>query len=140
MNKYLFLLVSVMLISTGCSAASEDENEQKIMDYMTSIGSVNLDQDKNDMQKLTYELTIANADDINIVDEVNVIPAKLIQDRLIETTRQGISYHQNTIDINGEIVFDSRGLSKEEITNFEPLIKGVQFIGDNNKEYLLINK
>lgn len=52
---------------------------------------------------------------------------------------QSIKYSQDTIIINGEIVFDSKGLRKKEITNFEPYIKGLQYIGDNNEKYFLVN-
>ncbi|WP_100404289.1 hypothetical protein [Bacillus solitudinis] len=138
MRKFIFLLTLVMFFMAECSSANEDEKQQRIIDYTASIGAVNSEQDNFEKQKLKYEITLANEDDISIVDSPSVIPAKLIHDRLVETVRQGIEYNQDTIVINGEIIFDSRGLSKEEITNFEPLIKGLQFIADNNVEYLLL--
>ncbi len=123
---------------TGCSITSEKDKEQRITVSAVSIGAVEPEQSNFDKQKLTYEITVANEDDISIVHTVNVIPSMDIKERLIEIKKQGIKYNEDTIEINGEIIIDSKGLTKEEIANLAH-IKGLQFIGDNNKEYLLVN-
>ncbi|PWU69432.1 hypothetical protein [Gracilibacillus dipsosauri] len=135
MKKVIVFLLASFIILTGCSSTSENDREQRIINSEVSIGTV----ESEHKQKLTYEITIANEDDVSVVDTVNVIPSMNIKDRLIETKKQDIKYNKDTIEINGEIIFDSKGLSKEEITTFEPYIKGLQFVGDNNKEYLLVN-
>ncbi|WP_085994227.1 hypothetical protein [Oceanobacillus senegalensis] len=139
MKKSIVILLTVFILLTGCSHTDEEKNGQRITDSVISIGAVESESSNFDKQKLTFEITIENADDVRIVDSVHVIPSMNVKDRVIETKKQGITYNQDTIEMNGEIIFDSRGLTKEEMTNFEPYIKGLQFIGDNNKEYLLVN-
>ncbi|ASK63892.1 hypothetical protein CFK37_17870 [Virgibacillus phasianinus] len=140
MKKGTVFLLIILILLTGCSNTSEDEAEERITNSVVSIGAVDSEKDRFEKQKLTYELTIANADNVRIVDTVNVIPAKVIKDRLIETKNLGVKYKQDKIEINGEIIFDLSDLTKKEITRFEPYIKGIQFIGDNNNEYLLLNR
>lgn len=129
-----FLLIAIILL-TGCSSKSEKISEQRIINSEVLIS----DFKSEHKQKLTYEITIANEDDVGIVDLVDVIPSMNIKDRLIETKKRGIKYNKGIIKVSGEFVFDTVGLSKEEILHFEPYIKGIQFIGDNNEEYLLVN-
>ncbi|WP_430787430.1 hypothetical protein VBD025_16435 [Virgibacillus flavescens] len=135
MKKYVAFFVLSIIVLTGCTDSNAEEKQLTITNNVVSIGAVKTQQ--KDTQKLTYEVTIGNTGDLQVVGEADVLLTKLIKDRIIERENQGISYSGDSITLTGEVVFDTKGLTKKELDEFHPFVKGVQFIGDNNTEYLI---
>lgn len=136
--KIAFLLIGIFVIA-GCSNEDNAKN-LKITNSKVSIGAVNSDTANVEKQKLTYDITIKNPIDIRVVDDYEIIPAKIINDQVISWEQKGIEYNEKTIELTGNVIFSSKGLTKKQIAHFNPLIKGVQFISDNNEEYILLLK
>jgi hypothetical protein len=129
------IFIVLFITVSGCSNEAEDRDIE-ISSSSVSIGAVFPGQEGMD-QKLTYSIVMKNPDSISIVDSVDVILTKIIKDRIIKIQSQSIHYDdQGTINISGEVILDMRGLTKEEISQYN-FLKGVQFIGDDNVEYFL---
>lgn len=139
MKKCFFLILSVLFLVTGCSSTNNEDKQQRITKSEATVEKVTPEKENAEKQRLRYEITIANEDDVRIVDSVNVIPAKKLQEHLGETVNKGIEYKEEYIKLHGVIILESNKLTKEDISRSKPYIKGLQFIGDNNKEYLLVN-
>lgn len=138
MKYYLITFIVIFFTTSGCTNKTEDRDiDLYISSSSASIGAVLPEQKDIYNQKLTYSIVMQNPDRISVVDNVDVILTKLLKDRVINIQSEGIQYDdKGTIIISGEAIFDARGLSKEEISQFD-LLKSIQFIGDNNKEYFL---
>lgn len=134
MKYIVVILLCITLL--GCSNGEEDQ-QIEITSSAVSIGAVFPDQVKMDDRKLTYKIVMQNPDKIRVVDTVDVILTKIIKDRIIKIQSESIHYNdEQSITISGEIIFDARGLTKEEISQYD-FLQGVQFIGDDNVEYFL---
>lgn len=130
------IFIVLFITVSGCSNEAEDRDIE-ISSSSVSIGAVFPGQEGMDNQKLTYSIVMKNPDSISIVDSVDVILTKIIKDRINKIQSQSIHYDdQGTINISGEVILDMRGLTKEEISQYN-FLKGVQFIGDDNVEYFL---
>lgn len=113
MKKYFFLLI-IMFLVAGCSSTNNKEKQQRITKSKVIIEEVTSEKENTEKQRLEYEFTIANEDDIRIVDSVNVIPARILQEHLVGTIKKGIEYNEDNIKLNGVIIFESKKLTKEE--------------------------
>ncbi|MFC4389064.1 hypothetical protein ACFOZ1_14875 [Gracilibacillus marinus] len=56
---------------------------------------------------------------------------------IINVSNQSLEYKEEELIVSGEITYNVAGLSKEELSNHKSYIKAIQFIGDDNVEYLL---
>lgn len=132
----LVLSLWLAFAATGCSKTAEKQT-MEISGRTISIGAVVSGQQDTNRQKVAYRIVLTNPQRIQIVDSADVLLSKIIKGRVIQTQNESIHYDdQGTIALAGEVIFDAMGLSKEEISQHAPLI-GVQFIGDDNKEYFL---
>ncbi|TYP74531.1 hypothetical protein [Paenibacillus methanolicus] len=108
-----------------------------ILSSSFSVGAVSSEQTDWLSQKLTYSIVIQNPERIGMVDDADVILSTIIKDKVERLSSERIQDDdKGTITISGEVIFDARGMTKEEISQFN-LLKGVQFMGDDNREYLL---
>lgn len=129
---FVFVVVTI----SGCQSKGENQTIE-ISNFLVGIGSVDSTEQNAINQKLTYEIQIHNPKGIRIVDNVDVIFSKFIKDRITRIQSESISYNAGTIEITGEVIFDAWGLTKEEIAKYDPFVRGVQFLGDDNNEYFL---
>lgn len=124
---------------TGCnneSLTQESEEMQMVDSHISIVGN------EENRRVIIYDVTISNPDGIRIVDvmdsSVDVIFAKVLKDRIEEIKSSSLEYNESGIKISGEISVTWMGITQEELSHFEPIIKAVQFIGDDNKEYLIL--
>ncbi|HET7578122.1 MAG TPA: hypothetical protein VFK33_02490 [Bacillales bacterium] len=136
MKIKIALVLIVFFIMVGCSSEQDIKNI-KISNAKISIDAVK-DTTNAETQKFTYDITIQNPADLHVVNDYDLIPAKIIKDQMVDWHRKGIEYNDKTIELTGTGTFSTKGLPKSEMTHFAPLIKGVQFVADDHKEYLLL--
>lgn len=122
-------LISILLLSAGCS---KDNAESKagidITGMSSSIGAVGENTNDFETQSFKYSVSLTNneAAAINIVSVKPILSEKFLErvsnkDTVIQVNRtisQGSS-----LDVAGEIIFDAKGLTKEQIIGLEPFIK-----------------
>lgn len=131
----LFLLALFFVASVY--SHQEKKQELRISGFSRGIGAVNPGQTDLDVQKLTYRIMLSNPNRIQIVDTVEVVPSRFLKERVVQDLRQTLEYNDpTTITISGEIVFDAKGLSKEDVAG-ERMLTAVQFKGDDHADYFL---
>ncbi|MDQ0232610.1 hypothetical protein [Metabacillus malikii] len=140
MNKLLMMLVMLILF-TGCSnmtTKNEENTDLLISDALTSIGGVN---ESFDRQKLSYEITIINKGNVPIIDDsIKVILTEWINEKLIEHEITEKRFNEDNIIVKGYVVFDSKGLTKNDIVENKSYINGINIETMNGKEILIEHK
>lgn len=140
LNKLLMMLVMLILF-TGCSnmtTKNEENTDLLISDALTSIGGVN---ESFDRQKLSYEITIINKGNVPIIDDsIKVILTEWINEKLIEHEITEKRFNEDNIIVKGYVVFDSKGLTKNDIVANKSYINGINIETMNGKEILIEHK
>ncbi|MDD4495005.1 MAG: hypothetical protein PHV32_11800 [Eubacteriales bacterium] len=136
MHGHVILLLSILLTIIAFTACSSDESDREpglaIYSLHSSIGSVG-DTDDINTQAFTYTLTITNNDivEINLLEVKPVLCSPfaeiVLNDDLSVQVKKVIPAGES-ISVEGLIIFDATGLSKEEILDMEPFIKEVKLI------------
>ena len=137
----IMLLVSTLLLFVGCSRNNTlNIVGIDISGINSSIGAVGENTNDFETQSFKYTITLTNneATDIQIVSVKPMLSEEFIErvsnnDTIIQVNKtipQGSS-----IDITGEIIFDAKGLTKEQIVSMEPFVKEVRIT-----EERIINK
>ena len=137
----IMLLVSTLLLFVGCSRSNTlNIVGIDISGINSSIGAVGENTNDFETQSFKYTITLTNneATDIKIVSVKPMLSEEFIErvsnnDTIIQVNKtipQGSS-----IDITGEIIFDAKGLTKEQIVSMEPFVKEVRIT-----EERIINK
>lgn len=133
--KRLLLILLIMTLLSGCSTRQVETSKMglEINSYNTSIGSMTADADNQNIQSYKYSIVITNNDlaDINIIS----IEPLLTQPFSDKITEQEITVEVNKtipsngmIEVQGEIIFNSGKLSKEEILAMGPFIEDFKII------------
>jgi hypothetical protein len=106
----------------------------------SSIGAVGENINDIETQSFKYTMTLTNNDiaDITIVSVEPVLSEEFIErasngDRIIQVNK--LIPHGSSLDVSGEIVFDAKGLTKEQIVAMEPFVKDIKIV-----EERIINK
>ncbi|MEF3305716.1 hypothetical protein [Paenibacillus sp. GYB003] len=134
--KYIVVLMVLCFAASGCSKEAEDRSVE-ISRSSVSVGAVFTGEEGMDNQKLAYSIVMNNPNNISIVGSADVIFTKNIKERITRIQYESVHYDdRGTITIAGEIIYDARGLTKDEVSQYD-FLKGVQFIGDDNVEYFL---
>ena len=137
----IMLLLSVFLLLAGCSGNNAlNTMGIEINSLTSSIGAVGENTNDFETQSFKYIMTLTNNDasDIKIVS-VEPVLSQEFQDRVSD--RDTVIHVNKTVikgsslDVSGEIVFDAKGLTKEQIISMEPFIKEIRII-----EERIINK
>ncbi|MDQ0232703.1 hypothetical protein [Metabacillus malikii] len=140
MNKLLMMLVMLILF-TGCSnmtTKNEENTDLLISDALTSISGVN---ESFDRQNLSYEITIINKGNVPIIDDsIKVILTEWINEKLIEHEITEKRFNEDNIIVKGYVVFDSKGLTKNDIVENKSYINGINIETMNGKEILIEHK
>ncbi len=139
----IMILISILLVLVGCSSNNIlDKAGIDITGTTSSIGAVGKNTKDFETQSFKYTVTLTNneAADINIVSVKPILSEKFLEratnkDTVIQVNRtisQGSS-----LDVTGEIIFDVKGLTKEQIVSLEPFIKEVKVIEERtiNKSF-----
>lgn len=135
-KKWPLLAITMVLITLLITVAINSINNQgkqqeglKVHSWSSSLGSVGevgLDETKF---SYSFDLTNENEDEI-FVESLEPIVNKDIIDRVLseelEVTVNEKIAHGESIQISGEIKFDTKGLSKKEIVELEPFITDIK--------------
>jgi uncharacterized protein YcfL len=136
MKKWIPLLLLLALVLVGCSQNQTTKDQPfEIIGSGTGIGGVDQTFDK---QKLTFNISIANKDKLAIKeDSIKIVLSDWTKKRLLENKLTEVKSEKDTITVKGYVIFDSKGLSKDEIMKQEPLIQGVEITTKSGKESLV---
>ena len=128
MKKVFILLALILLVISGCSnlKIEDDKNKElEISGMQYGIGSID-DTDSLEEQKLTYDIIISNKGKTEVKrDSVEVVLSEWIKQKQIEKKITEITFDTESIVIKGYVIFDAKGLTKNEIINQQPFIDGV---------------
>jgi hypothetical protein len=112
----------------------------EINSITSSIGAVGENTNGFETQSFKYTMTLTNNDasDITIVKVVPILSQEFQErvsdrDTIIQVNKTVIQ--GSSLDVSGEIIFDAKGLTKEQIISMEPFIREVKIV-----EERIINK
>ncbi len=132
MKKLTLLLVVLLMVSlTGCYSQGENRTMKegiKIIGMVSSLGAVKGEEDNFERQSYRYSVTIQNYDksDYNIISIQPVLGSdflKRVENKENKVIVNGTLPSEQSLTIDGEIIFETKGLSKEEIIGMEPFIE-----------------
>lgn len=139
----IMVLMSILLLFTACSANKPlNKVGIDITGITSSIGAVGKNTNDFETQSFKYTIALTNneAAEITIVSVNPILSEKFLQrvsnkDTIIQvnkTISQGSS-----LEVTGEIIFDAKGLTKEQIVSLEPFIKEVKIVEERtiNKSF-----
>lgn len=139
------LVIIISLLFLGCTTLDQAKREKVektgLAIYSMSTGLGAISNDNSDQHRLTYAISLTNEDEDNIyIQWMEPILGKGIKDKVITKKLQvavgkTISA-KGSLEIEGEFVFDTQNLSKEEIINLEPFITGIKV---GNEKVIIIN-
>ena len=129
------IIITVLCVSaifSGCNNSKVQNQSKggiKIANWSSSLGSVN----ETDLDKsvFSYSINLTNENEKNIFIEfiqplVNeTIKNKILSKETVVTVNQNIK-PKETIKVNGEIIIDTKGLSKQDIDKLEPFITDIK--------------
>ncbi|MDK2799999.1 MAG: hypothetical protein PWQ70_1618 [Clostridiales bacterium] len=133
----LWIMVFVLILLTGCNLSDSANNSIKqnglqVSDMSTALGAVG---DSLDKTKFSYTITIYNKEDEDIyISQVEPILGKDAKDRLISSdlkvdVEKTVSANES-IEIKGEIILDTKEISKQQIVELEPFITGIKVLSE----------
>ncbi|MFD1739612.1 hypothetical protein ACFSCX_24315 [Bacillus salitolerans] len=144
MKRIFILLCGLFLVAVtvaGCSnvAKTSDKTENtgfQMASSTVSIGAV--EETKTDIQKLSYEFVMTN-DKHKAIQEnsVEIMQTDWLKDLIIDQQITEITIHMDDLVIKGYIIFDTKGLTKEEIVSNEPFLEGVKFSTVDGAEHVI---
>ena len=129
---YVLLLLSVLLLVSSCESKHiEKNNGLSISGITTSLGAYEKNSDNNEIQSFKYTITLTNNDDENIsLHSVTPILSEkflsLVIDKDVTLEVNKIIEKSGILNLSGEIVFNTKGLEKQDILNLQPFVKEVK--------------
>jgi hypothetical protein len=128
----LFIFV-IFVVCKNSKSQVEAKGGLKINGWSSALGSVNeTDLDKT---KFTYSINLTNENEKNISlksiqPSVNeAIKNKIISNNPVVAVNKDIKPNE-TIEISGELLIDTKGLSKSDIVKLEPFITDIKVSTD----------
>jgi hypothetical protein len=129
-KQFIWLLIVVLFIIAGCTSPVNHPNSAFgaiwATDISTSIGSSVNDASQ---QVISYRITLKNDEPSAItIHSITFLLSNELEKRLLSDSKVSI---ENTVDPNatieltGQLTFDAKGVSKEQITGWGPPIKGL---------------
>lgn len=126
------MLFSILLLAVGCSK-NEPINHKEISMLTTStrIGAVGDNTDDFENQSFKYNITLTNNghDDINIISITPILSEgfeSLVSDKNVTLDINKTMLKDGSMDISGEIIFNTKGLSKDGVVDLQPFIEEVK--------------
>lgn len=129
----MVMLICTIAIFVGCTNKSQSNNGISINSIQTSIGAIeeNTNDIENQSFKYTVQLTNNEDDDLKIISIEPILTEKfekLVSSKdLIKNINEIISKN-DYLEVSGEIIFNTKGMSKEEIESMQPFIKEIKII------------
>ena len=140
MKKFFMLLVLIVLSIVGYSYLKTEDVTNKglqISNMQLGIGSVG-NTDTFDQQKLRYDITISNAEKTELKkDSVEIVLSDWIKRQQQENKITEITFDNESVIIKGYVIFDTKGLSKEQIISHEPFLDGVNVVTDAGEKIFI---
>lgn len=130
----IVLLVTILILLSGCSGnATRKSAGIDITGITSSIGAVGENTKDFETQSFKYTITLTNNDeeDITIISVRPVISEKLherISSKDITLQVNRVIPKGGSLGVSGEIIFDAKGLTKEQTVSMEPFVKEVRII------------
>lgn len=130
----LVVLISILLLFTACST-NNDSNMVgiDIQNISSGIGAVGGNVNDFETQSFSYTITLTNSEaaDITIVSVNPVLTEKFSErvenkDTIIKVNK--IIPGGSSLNVTGDIIFDAKGLTKEQIVNLQPFVKEVKVL------------
>lgn len=130
----ILLLVAILLLSAACSKDSTvSKADIDISGISTSIGAVGNNTNDFETQSFKFTITLTN----NEAADIEIVSVKpVLSEKFLERASNGDAAIQvnktipkgSSLDVSGEIIFDAKGLTKEQIVSLEPFIKEVRIV------------
>lgn len=137
-------LMSVLFLLSACSSNNTSDTQNKmgieIKNIVSIMGAIGENANDSETQSFKYTITLTNneASDIKLVSLTPVLSDKIferVSNKETEIEVNKTISKEGNLDVTGEIIFDSKGLTKEQIVSLQPFIKDVKII-----EERIINK
>lgn len=138
--KKIYIIIVLMLILSlfGCSQKNNDSLKDFIISGSSSIGATIDDLDNFDEQKYSFSYSITSqTGKLNEVDDIIPVIGENYIDRIITNEPLKIEHKEDDIEIQGNVVFNSKGLTKEQIVEFGQVIPTFKIITKDNIEYTI---
>ncbi len=129
-KRFVSILVAVLLLAS-CSPSSNTNRDARsrgiqIIQMDTSIGA---SEGNANQQVISYHLTLYNGESVNIdVHWIQPVLVEQLSERVIDgDTRVQVEKtvsSNSSLEISGKFTFETKGATKADITNWEPLFTG----------------
>ena len=140
MKKTLMLALLTLFVISGCSSfVTEDEKNEglEFSNYHYGIGSIDK-TDTFDKQKFQYDITISNKHKTKIKKEsIEIVLTDWINEKQTDKKITEMNFDNDNLIIKGYVIFDTKGLTKEQIVSHEPFINGVKVVTDLGMEIII---
>jgi hypothetical protein len=130
----ILVLAAILLLCAACSNNNErDKAGIEISSITTSIGAVGKNANDFETQSFKYTITLINNEsaDMSIVSVKPVLSEKFLERASkvnVEIQLDKVIPKGGSLEVSGEIIFDTKGLTKEQVISLEPFIKEVKII------------
>ncbi|MGM9988325.1 MAG: hypothetical protein ACI35O_14005 [Bacillaceae bacterium] len=131
-KSYLILCIFAIFILSSCSKEEPiAESGISISQKQTSIGPVEENMNDMDKQSFKYKLTLTNHEenDLKIISLEPILSEEfkktVLSDELTLTINKTISKN-TSLEVSGEIIFNSKGLNKEQLSDMQTFIKEIK--------------
>ena len=137
-----FIMITLLALSLfGCSQErNESRSDFSINNWISSIGAV--DESGVDIfeeQRFSYTLYLTS--ETGKLHEVKSLEPIFFDNVLEQTTANDpphLNMENDRIEVQGSIVFDAKGLTKEQIIErYDPFINALNVILEDNTEHLV---
>ena len=140
MKKTLMIALLTLFIISGCSSSVPEDDKNKGLEfsnYQYGIGSID-ETDSLDKQKFKYDITISNKHKTKIKKEsIEIVLTDWINEKKTDNKITKINFDNDKLIIKGYVIFDTKGLTKEQIVSHEPFINGVKVVTDLGMEIII---
>lgn len=137
-KSIMTIIISILftfIFFTGCSTKTQIQAKGglKINSWSSGLGSVN--GTNLDNTKFSYTVNLTNENE-NIIFIKSIQPSvneklknKIISKDIVVTVNKDIKPNETT-QINGEIIVDTKGLTKSDIVKLEPFITDIKVLSE----------
>ena len=125
------MIICTIAIFVGCTNKYQSNNGISINSIHTSIGGIEEGTNDIENQAFKYKVQLNNNedDDLKIISIEPILTEKfeklVLSKDLIKNINEIISKN-DYLEISGEIIFNTKDMSKEEIESMQPFIKEIK--------------
>lgn len=130
----IMVILSIIILAAGCSSSKPERiGGIEITDISSSIGAVDGNTGDIETQSFKYTITLKNneAADMTIISVRPVLSEELLErisNKDITLQVNQVIRPENSLGISGEIIFDAKGLTKEQIIGMEPFVDEIRIV------------